>query len=492
MSISRQRQALRRQAQQFFEDQLHRLPTRAAEAQHTAQQAQALAHQAGDKLLEAEATLLRCRWLAPVSDPAALLAELQAATAVFTANQLPHRALAAGAATAAVLFQLGEERHAIAVAQRVLAQPGLAPEDAAVATYALALAHGQLGELDLALQLLEERGLKLAAAAAAAQPLLPARMAWLRARLWRQVYVHHRHPALWRGLPLAAGLLHVRAAAPTAEAVVQLYAEADGLLPPGQTWPYGEITRHTLRGLGAPAPQAEAALQALADMAEALWTADPPAAGWALLCQAKLLLDQGRLAAALPVVLRARERAEALQLRTLVRDLWLYEARAREGLGDSAGALLAFKRLAIHRIRSLAALPDTPAATPQGASLPPSPLRNLEPPHVRRALRYIDEHLREPLPVQAVVQHCGVGRRTLEIAFKESKGCTLADHIRRRKLELAAQQLRLTGQTVQQVAASLGFGSAATFSRDFAAQFGMPPSQWLRQQGGEPAALQLR
>lgn len=492
MSISRQRLAQRRQAQQFFEDQLQRLPTSAAETQRGALQAQALAHEAGDKLLSAEATLLRARWLAPVPDPAELLADLQAATAVFTANQLPHRALAAGAATAFVLYQLGEERHAIAVAQRVLAQPGLAPEDAAVATYAVVMAHGQLGELDVALQLLVAQGLPLAQAAAAACPLLPARMAWLHARLWWQVYTHHRHPALWRGLPLAAGLPPLQAALPDAAAVLHRYAQADALLPPGQTWPYGEMACHTLRGLGAPAAAAEAAVQALAGLAERLAPEDLPAAGWAGLCQAKLLMDQGRQAEALAVVVHAREQAETLQLRSLLRDLWLYEARIREAQGDSAGALLAFKRLAIHRIRSLALLPQPEPAAPAGGHPPPSALRNLEPPHVRRALRYIEEHLREPLPVQAVVQHSGVGRRTLEIAFKESKGCTLAEHIRRHKMALAVQQLRLTGQTVQQVAASLGFGSAATFSREFAAQFGMPPSQWLRQQRGEPAALQLR
>lgn len=334
MSPSRQRLALRRQAQQFFDDHLHRLPTSAAEAQRTAPQAQALARQTGHTLLSAEASLLRSRWLAPVPDPTTLLADLQAATAVFMANQLPHRSLAAEAATALVLYQLGEERHAIAVAQRVLAQPGLAPEVAGVATYVVVLAHGQLGELDVALQWLLERGLPLAQAAAEACPLLPARMAWLHARLWWQVYTHHRHPALWRGLPVAAGLPPVRAALPDA-----------------------------------------AAVQALASLAERLAPDDPPAAGWARLYQAQLLMGQGRQAQALAVVLSAREQAEAHQLRSLLRDLWLYEARLREALGDSAGALLAFKRLALHRIRSLALLPQPEPAAPAGGPAPPSALR---------------------------------------------------------------------------------------------------------------------
>lgn len=462
------------------------LPVDAAEAQQQADEALALARDTGDKLLEAEASLLIGRWMAPVRNPEPAWTLLRNAAAVFAANQMPHKVQAASASAALVLCELGEERNAIDAAGQVLAQSGLAPEVAALAVYAMALAHGRLGELDLALKWLDERGAALAQAGAAVQPLLPARLAWARARMAWQVFVHQHHPALWRGLPLEAGVLQITAAAVSREELLRRFESADALLPPGQTWPYSEMIRQVLHGLGTQADAGQAAIDALDRMVADLWARDPVAAGWSLLCQAKILLDRGQRALALQSVVRGRQLAEPLQLRGLLRDLLLYEGRILESMGDSAGALLAFKQQVIHRIRSIAVQPSG-RALPQasaGLDLASHALRSLEPPHVRRALRYIDEHLRQPLSVQLVVQHCGVGRRTLEIAFKDSKGCTLADYIRRRKLDLAATQLGLTEQSVQQVALSLGFGSPSTFSREFAAQFGVPPSVWQRQHKG--------
>lgn len=490
MPSSRQRQVQRRLARALIDLHAIRWPTDAAEVAAMAGEALAAARDCGDRLLEAEAVLLPGRWLAPTGDRAVAWNELARAAQVFAANQLPHKVISVAAMSTLVLLQQGEERNAIAAAQQVLAQPGVSSEQAATALYTMALAHGRLGELDPALKVLVEHGHAQARAAAATQPLLPARMAFAHAHIAWLIFVYRKHPKLWRGLPLSTGLVAVEAEAPSREALIGLIERAEALLPPGQTWPYGRIARVALDGLAAGDAQAAQAIDALGRMAEDLAARDPSAAVNARLYQAKLLRQRDDPVRALQVINIGRGMAEQLGLRGPLRDLLHFELQAREALQDHAGALQTLKQLAIHRIRSLSLQPQALllAATPASAQNPPSPLRNLEPPHVRRALRFVDEHLREPLSASMVVAHSGVSRRTLEVAFKEVKGCTLAEHIRHRKLDLAATQLRLTGQTVKQVAQSLGFGSAATLSREFASRYGMTPAAWQRQQAQERSA----
>ena len=69
---------------------------------------------------------------------------------------MPDRAVSSRIAAAFIHCQLGEERNAISLVTAAMANPALLPPEALVrATYVLALAHGRLGELDTALQLIE-------------------------------------------------------------------------------------------------------------------------------------------------------------------------------------------------------------------------------------------------------------------------------------------------------------------------------------------------
>jgi AraC family transcriptional regulator len=68
--------------------------------------------------------------------------------------------------------------------------------------------------------------------------------------------------------------------------------------------------------------------------------------------------------------------------------------------------------------------------------------------------------------------------------FSGLVGESLAEHIRRLRLERAAGELCRTNRRVIDVALAAGYGAHEPFTRAFRAHFGMPPSAW--REAGEP------
>lgn len=98
-----------------------------------------------------------------------------------------------------------------------------------------------------------------------------------------------------------------------------------------------------------------------------------------------------------------------------------------------------------------------------------------------RASNYIDRNLSEKLTVNEIVNHCRTSRRTLETSFKQVIGNSIARHIKQRRLENAAHSLRNNNCTIKEVAQSVGYRSAAQFSKDFRVRFGISAQEWRRQ-----------
>lgn len=120
------------------------------------------------------------------------------------------------------------------------------------------------------------------------------------------------------------------------------------------------------------------------------------------------------------------------------------------------------------------AIADTLAAEllqPSGAS--PEPLLD-------KAIGYIDLHLSDPaLSPQDVANACHVSLRQLYRVF-EPGGRTVAELIRRRRLDRAESLLRsLPPHTpVQWIGGRVGFGSVEQFTRAFRRAYGAPPATW--------------
>jgi AraC-like DNA-binding protein/tetratricopeptide (TPR) repeat protein len=115
-----------------------------------------------------------------------------------------------------------------------------------------------------------------------------------------------------------------------------------------------------------------------------------------------------------------------------------------------------------------------------------------EPAHVRRAVAFIDAQVGTRLRVTDIALHCGISRRTLEVAFKRAKGITVLEHIKRRKFEVASEKLRNTNTPLRDIAASLGYPSASAFSRDFRHHFGFTPMHMRKQASASASGVQAQ
>lgn len=100
--------------------------------------------------------------------------------------------------------------------------------------------------------------------------------------------------------------------------------------------------------------------------------------------------------------------------------------------------------------------------------------------------RYIDDHLDDPdLAVDGLARQFGMSRASLYREFISVGG--IAEYIRLQRLQRAQRELRAQGSQplrLEALARKLGFKSAASFSRSFAATFGMSPRTFKEREGG--------
>ncbi|ODP33580.1 DNA-binding response regulator [Pandoraea sp. ISTKB] len=78
----------------------------------------------------------------------------------------------------------------------------------------------------------------------------------------------------------------------------------------------------------------------------------------------------------------------------------------------------------------------------------------------------------------------GTNTRRLNLAFRRCVGVTVFDFLREERMKEARRLLSETSLDVQDIAAAVGFASAANFATAFRERFGMPPSGF-REQGAQ-------
>lgn len=154
-----------------------------------------------------------------------------------------------------------------------------------------------------------------------------------------------------------------------------------------------------------------------------------------------------------------------------------------DALGDSAGARASYRSY----IR-LSGPWNGSAARSEGAVPVPAPRRPLEPYFIKRADRYVLEHIGEPIAMEDLAQHCGVSWKTLQKAFTDFRGLTPVAHVRSVRLDAARQALDAGHATVAEAAARFGFRSATTFSLEYRKRFGVSPSRTKRRAAALAAA----
>ncbi len=94
---------------------------------------------------------------------------------------------------------------------------------------------------------------------------------------------------------------------------------------------------------------------------------------------------------------------------------------------------------------------------------------------LNNAVRYMEDHLQEQVDLGKAARFAGVSADSFARFFSYISGMTVAEYLRRRRLTLAAYELREKGTKVIDAAMKYGFQSADAFARAFARQHGFPP-----------------
>ena len=115
-----------------------------------------------------------------------------------------------------------------------------------------------------------------------------------------------------------------------------------------------------------------------------------------------------------------------------------------------------------------------------------------DPPNcIEEVLRYIREHIHEPLDRETLAEVAGFSVPHFHRVFTAQLGESAISYVRRIRLERAARKLRMGAVDITQVALAAGYESHAAFSKAFKQQYGLRPSEF-RQLGCRAATQLLR
>ena len=95
-----------------------------------------------------------------------------------------------------------------------------------------------------------------------------------------------------------------------------------------------------------------------------------------------------------------------------------------------------------------------------------------------RALRYIWEHLAEPVGVPEIAEACGMSRSTLERHFREHLRRSVTEELIRKRIERGCELLIATELSINNIARQVGFSTETYFFRVFRKVMGMTPRKY--------------
>jgi transcriptional regulator GlxA family with amidase domain len=104
----------------------------------------------------------------------------------------------------------------------------------------------------------------------------------------------------------------------------------------------------------------------------------------------------------------------------------------------------------------------------------------LRDPVVAQSMNAIHQRPREPWTIESLAREVSVSRATLARRFAHLVGETPTEYLTRWRMDLAAQRLRDTDDTVAAIAAAVGYRSEYSFSRAFTRHRGLAPGRYRR------------
>lgn len=95
-------------------------------------------------------------------------------------------------------------------------------------------------------------------------------------------------------------------------------------------------------------------------------------------------------------------------------------------------------------------------------------------------LLHIQTHLEQELSLAGLAERVGFSPFHFHRIFRENIGEGVKEYVRRLRLERGAYRLKLSDQTILQIALEAGFKTHEAFTRAFERQFGVSPSEFRR------------
>jgi AraC-like DNA-binding protein len=98
------------------------------------------------------------------------------------------------------------------------------------------------------------------------------------------------------------------------------------------------------------------------------------------------------------------------------------------------------------------------------------------PPHVRRALGYVERHFRDPITLGQVAAVAHLSPHWFSEQFRRATGHSFQTFLKRRRLQFARTLLESTDLGVTEVCHAAGFNDPSYFGRAYRAEYGVAPS----------------
>lgn len=93
----------------------------------------------------------------------------------------------------------------------------------------------------------------------------------------------------------------------------------------------------------------------------------------------------------------------------------------------------------------------------------------------KKLVSFIEAHFKEDIQIPQLEAACHYSYRNINRIFEALQQETIGQYIKRRRLELAAQYLRYSEESISEIAMDVGFGGVAAFSKAFRSRFGCSP-----------------
>jgi transcriptional regulator GlxA family with amidase domain len=100
---------------------------------------------------------------------------------------------------------------------------------------------------------------------------------------------------------------------------------------------------------------------------------------------------------------------------------------------------------------------------------------------IESACSYMDRHLEDDLSLASLAAYAGYTEYYFSKKFKRETGMTLAEYLRKKRLEKALVLLRSTDMDVHRIAMQLQFCSQSYFTDCFRRQFGVSPLKYRKE-----------